>query len=211
MGIIPKVKAQPAHQAERAMKKRPRYRNTRAFTLVEALVSVLIGATITGVFLDTYSKMQRTGATTHNEACANAIAQELIEESRTIGFNFLAPRVGVSYELLTNRVGVGQSGPASFRQDPVALDLVKKLWDYNVGNSVWDPKVVNSRFPGTVTYKIEQAPGFSVSYGVPDAIIVSVIIKWTDGEKYAGSASLPARTIKRQVLITKTGVNKWTP
>ncbi len=184
------------------MKKRINYRNKTAFTLVESLVSVLIGAIITGIFLDTYSKMQRTSATSQNEACANAISQELVEESRAIGFNYLAARTGQTYDLLTYRAVTGQSGPVDLRQDPVLLDLVNKLWH---------SKVVSSRFPGTVTYKIETAPGFSVSSGIPDAITISVITKWTDSEKYAGTAAAPARTVTTQLLLTKTGVNKWTP
>ncbi len=184
------------------MRKRNRKRNRKAFTLVESLVSVLIGAIITGIFLDTYSKMQRTSATSQNEACANAISQELIEESRAIGFNYLALRTGLSYDLLTYRVGAGQTGPVDLRQDPVILDLVNKLWQ---------SKVVSSRFPGTVTYKIDTAPGFSVTNGEPDAITISIITKWTDGEKYAGTAALPARTVTSQLLLTRNGVNKWTP
>jgi len=184
------------------MRQRNHHRNKKAFTLVESLVSVLIGAIITGIFLDTYSKMQRTSATSQNEACANAIAQELIEESRAIGFNYLAARTGQTYDLLTYKAVTGQSGPVDLRQDPVLLDLVNKLWH---------SKVVSSRFPGTVTYKIETAPGFSVSSGIPDAITISVITKWSDGEKYAGTAAAPARTVTNQLLLTKTGVNKWTP
>lgn len=185
------------HRASRLAQQR----SASGITIIEALVAVLIGALISGIFLDVYSKLQRVSFTTQNEICANVIAQEMIGATRAIGYDVLAPKAPITYTLLSNRVFVGDLGP-DIRSDPLFLDLVKKYWL---------PKVANARFPGQAIYTISPASGFAVTNGLPDAIEVKLVVTWSDGERYQQAAPLYGRKISTSVILTKTGLNKWTP
>jgi prepilin-type N-terminal cleavage/methylation domain-containing protein len=164
------------------------------FSLVEVLVSLLIGSLIAGVMLDMFSKLQRTSATTQNEICANVIAQEMIESSRNLDYTYLSDRIGKSYQLLTNKTDSGQVGP-EVRADPALLDLV---------NKIWNTKISTAKFPGEAYLNIDAADS------IPDAVKVTSLVRWTDSERQANSAAF-GRNIETSIIITKSGLNRWTP
>ena len=159
------------------------------FSLVEVLVSLLIGSLIAGVMLDMFSKLQRVATTTQNEISANAIAQETMESARSLDYDYLVNRVGLSYDLTE----AGQNG-FDIRTEPMLLDLV---------NKGWDPKVISAKFPGSANLAIEAANG------IPFAVKVTTTVSWSDGERM-GSNGQKGRTIKTSMVITKSGLNRWT-
>lgn len=179
---------------------RLRLRSSRAVSLVEILVALVVGALIAGVLLDLFSKLQRVGSTTQNEICANSIAQEMVEASRNLDYKFLASRAGLSYTLLSNRTDTGQLGP-DVRTDPVLLDLANKIWVQNINTA---------KFSGTINYSISPAPGFATAAdGTPDAINITTSVSWSDSEKQPTGSTLVGRTVDTTILLTRNGMNKW--
>lgn len=165
-------------------------RSAKGFTLVEALVSILIGALLSIVFLDMFSKLVRTNATTQNEVCANAIAQEMMETTSALGYDYLAYNVGPgTSSLLINQTDLAQVGPV-MKPNPVLLDLASKTWT---------PRVSAGKFRGTATYKVEAAPA------IPEAIKVTCTVSWSDGANSQG------RAVSTSTLLTRSGLNKWAP
>jgi len=164
-------------------------RKSSGTTLVEALVALIVGSLIAGVLLDMFSKLQRVATTTQNEVSANAIAQETMESARSLDYDYLSNRIGLSYDLTE----AGQNG-FDMRTEPIVLDLI---------NKGWDPKVISAKFPGNANLAIEAANG------IPNAVKVTTTVSWSDSEKM-GASGQKGRTIKTSIVITKSGLNRWT-
>ena len=173
----------------RTSKKRPKQRLSKGFTLVEALVALLIGAIFSAAFLDIFSTLLRTNTTTQNEICANTIAQTMIENAQALGYNFLVAKTG-TWELYDQ----GAPFTTAIKQDPVLLDLVGKNWS---------DKVKTSNFRGKVTCTIEPVST------IPSALIFSVIVKWSDGAHAGTQANPYGRSITTSTILTDSGFNKW--
>lgn len=175
---------------------KPRFGRCRSgFSLVEILVSVLLGSLIAGTMVDMYSKVQRINATSQNEQCANIIVRELLEQTRGLDYQFLFNHQGQIYDLPVNRIDAGMV-PTDVRNEPVLLDIF---------NKVWNSKSSGSRFNGKVSYEI----GFLGSD--PNSIKVQVKASWSDGERNATSSGGAGRTITASTVVTRTGTNLWSP
>lgn len=170
-------------------------RTASGFSLVEILVSVLLGSLIAGTMVDMYSKVQRVNSTSQNEQCANIIVRELLEQTRSLDYEFLFNHQGQIYDLPVNRIDAGMV-PTDVRNEPVLLDIF---------NKVWNSKSSGSRFTGKVSYEI----GFLGSD--PNSIKVQVKASWSDGERAATSAGGAGRTITASTVVTRTGTNLWSP
>jgi type II secretory pathway pseudopilin PulG len=163
-------------------------RQTAGFTLVEALITLMMGTLLAGIFLDVFGQLMRTSTATQNEMCANAIAQAMTETSLALGYDFLAANMN-TYDLQVNNT-LTASPPPIVKPNAVLLDLLNKSWK---------DKVVASQFRGLAKYRIENAVGLA------NAIKVSTIVSWTDSARIESSG----RTVTTSLIISKSGLNKW--
>lgn len=164
------------------------HRSATAFTIVEALVSIVIGAIITGASLQMYSALVRTNTSTQNELSANAITQEMLETTSALGYDYLSGYQGATYPLFTNNPGT--ISPPPMKPTPVLLDFVNKKWA---------DKVKSAKFVGSAIYQVEPVAS------IPNALEITCSVTWTDGKTYTG------RTISSSTIISKSGLNKWAP
>lgn len=172
-------------------------RTRTGVTIVEALVGMLIAALVSGIFLDLFGKLLQTNATSQNEIYANIISQEMMDAVKGLGFDYFAANLG-TYTLITNKTSTSPPGPA-VRPDPLLLDLVNRIWNSKVDSSKF-------RDANTVVYNASIAPGFALaSNGQPEAIKVSITVTWTDGVKTFG------HQVTTSTIVTRTGMNQWTP
>lgn len=171
-----------------------RGRSRAGVNLVEILVSLLVGSIMAGVMVDMFSKMQRVGGTSQNELSANCVAQELLDMTRSLDYNFLSQYQGTSLDLYSNRSSAGQVGTV-IRNDPTLLDFV---------NKTWSTKVMTSGFTGTANYRIDP------SGTLPQTLKVTVTVNYSDSENIGTSSSLYGRSITTSTLVSRSGVNLWT-
>jgi prepilin-type N-terminal cleavage/methylation domain-containing protein len=156
-------------------------RNQKGLTLIEILVALLLGALLAGVFLDILGQLMRLGSATQNEISANAIAQEMIENSHALGYNYLSQQTG-TYTLSLQ--------PANIHPQPIQLDLTN-------GNKQWSPASIKSNFSGKAVYTVATSPTAA------NAIDVSVTVSWTDGQNPT------KRPISMSTTLTQSGLDKW--
>lgn len=165
-------------------KRRTRLRRTpKAVTLIEILVALLLGALLAGVFLDILGQLMRLGTATQNEISANAIAQEMIETSHSLGYTYLSQHLG-TYDLSF------QPQRYPVHPEPIQLDLTRT-------DKLWSQSTIRSNFKGKAIYTV------SPSANPPNAIDVSVIVSWQNGQ------NPEKRPIKMSTIITESGLNKW--
>lgn len=170
-----------------------RVRRASGFSLVETLVSLLVGAVIAGTMVDMYSKVQSVGATTQNETMANLVLNELLDQTRSFDYEFLNSYRGQKFDLLPNLMSVGESTSA-VRTQPVLLDLVSQQWT---------DRASAGRFRGTVTYEIQQ---FASD---PNSLKVIIVAAWSDSERQGNSSSTVGRSKTVSTVVTKYGANLW--
>jgi len=172
------------------------HRKAKGFSIVEVLVAILLGTTVTLTMLDMYSKVQRVGLSNQNETKANLIVQELIDQTKTLDYEYLAQYKTQVFTIPVNLTST--SDPL-----PVVRNLVSQL---DLMNLKWNSATQTNQFPGTVTYGIEQLQGN------PSALEVTIIVSYTDSEKRGSSSSTSAgRIITAKTVVTRDGVNRWTP
>lgn len=165
---------------------RKSHRFSRGSSLVEVLIATLLSAVLAGLFLDLISQLLRLHVTSQNEFSANAVAQEMIETSKALGYSFLSANQG-TYILLINRDSTGGIGPYS-KQDPVLIDFFQRNWS---------ALAQKSKFTGNATLEVKPANGLS------NALLVAITVKWADGKNIAG------RPVQASTLLTEAGEDKW--
>lgn len=170
-----------------ASRKGTRQRSRSGTTLVEILVALLVGSLFAGLFLDLVGQLMRLRVASQNEVCANAIAQEMLENTQALGYSYLSKNQG-SYELLTHLTPTTTVAPQNIKPTPAQLDFVNKFWS---------PTSVQTKFQGHATYSVQPAPGLI------NALQVKVTIKWFDGHHIQG------RPVTATTIVTKSGLNKW--
>lgn len=167
-------------------------RTSTGLTLVEILVSLVIGSVVSLAMTDLFAKVLRVSNTTQNEVCANAIASELMENVKQARYDYLNANQG-NFILIVNKE---PSTPniLGVRDEPLLLDLV---------NKTWNPSTLRGKFNGTVSLTIEPMSS------LVDALKVTATVMWTDTEKTGTSSNLVGRTIKTSTVVTKSGSNYY--
>lgn len=174
-------------------------RKNTGFSLVEALITLVLAALVSAAFIDLYVQLMRTNTATQNEICANMIASEMLEASHGFGYTVLANNQG-THDLLLTRTPLKPTGPP-IRVTPTVLDTIDKIWN---------SKVASNNMVGKATYIISPVSGASVINGAPSALKVTTIVQWSDSARPTTIAGDYGRTITSSFVITQTGVNKWT-
>lgn len=170
-------------------------RKANGFSIVEVLVALLLGTTISLTMLDMYSKVQRVGQSNQNETKANLIVQELIDQVKTLDYEFL---VQYKSQIFTIPVNFTSTSPPI----PPVRTLVAQL---DLVNSKWNSATVTNQFPGTVTFDVEPLQGD------PNALEITIVVTYTDSERRGTSSNSVGRTITAKTVVTRDGVNRWTP
>lgn len=165
----------------------PRNRRNTGTSLAEILVALFVGSLLAGIFLDIVGQLMRLRTATQNEMSANAIAQEMIENTKALGYSYLNAHQGTT-ELLINLSPATPTPPADIKPSAVQLDFTKKKWS--------DPSI-STQFKGTATYNVQMAPG------LPNALQAKITVRWFDGRHLVG------RTVTTSTILTKSGINKW--
>lgn len=156
-------------------------RQQTGVTLIEILVALLLGALLAGVFLDILGQLMRLGTATQNEISANAIAQEMIENSNALGYSYLSQHPG-TYDLSFQ--------PTSIHPEPIQLDFANT-------SKQWTTATIKSNFKGKALFTVAQ------SSNPPNAILVTVKVSWYNGHNPTN------RPISMSTILTQSGIDKW--
>lgn len=172
-----------------------RLRSGTGLSLVEILVSLVVGSLIAFAMTDLFANVKRLSGTTQGEMYANLIIQELVENARASQYSFLNQYVGQQFTMLVNRDTVSQPS-TPLRDDPLQLDLANLSWNNNT---------VASKFSGTVNYRIDQAPGLT------NGLLLTVSVNWVDSAHSTNNGGNLGRTVTTSAIILQDGVNAWNP
>ncbi|MBA4076375.1 MAG: hypothetical protein C0508_15130 [Cyanobacteria bacterium PR.023] len=169
-------------------------RSCSGLSLVEILVSLVIGSIISLAMTDLFSKVLRVSNATQNEIYANAIANELIENTKQARFDYLNANQGTYAAMLVNRDSTGQiSYP--IRDEPLQLDFATKTWQ---------PKTNLGKFKGSATLTIEPMTGLN------GALKVTIVVNWSDTERYGSTTNPVGRSLKSSTIVMQSGTNYYT-
>lgn len=174
---------------------RTKVRSRAALSLVEILVSLVVGSLLAFAMADLFAGVRRLSNTSQNEMYANLIAQELVENARGTPYSFLSQYAGQQFTLLVNRETAGQPTSA-LRDEPLQLDLT---------NLSWNDLTKSARFNGTVQYRIDSASD------LPQGLILTYTISWADASHGDTASSGAGRSITSSVRLFRDGVAAWTP
>ena len=162
--------------------------------LVELLVSIIIGALLAGAASDMFGQLQRLATATHNDRIEHLVVDELLEAARSLDFAFLDQNKGSSFVFYPYLDSSTTSGNL-FRDDPVVLDFL---------NKTWSDKVKGNRIAANlIRMDIEPASG------VTDAVKVTVTFEFTDSSRYATTVGGVGRKIVKSIVVSNSGINRW--
>ncbi len=178
------------------LSRRKGIRGRSGFSIVELLVALLLGTTISLTMLDMYSKVQGIGTSNQNELRANLILQELVEQTRSMDYEFLSQLKSQDLIPIPPNLTTQLEPIPAIRTQPAQLNFLSKSWN---------PKIDLSKFSGTVNYRVDSV------IGSPRAVEVTISVSYTDGEHKGISATNIGRTITAKTVVTDDGVNRWTP
>ncbi|MBP9806839.1 hypothetical protein KBF38_00905 [bacterium] len=169
----------------RRPKARKSLRPANAFTIVETLVALVIGAIVTFCMIDLFGQLLRVQTKSKNDLYANSIVQEVLERARSTGYQNLV--VGGPNELITN-------SPTTVA--PTSLAPEETLLNFQTRD--WSPSVQKQSFAGRASYSI------STSNASTDALKVTVTTRWPENQAAPG-----VRTVESSTTILKYGLDKW--
>lgn len=161
-------------------------------SLVEILVSTLVGSSLCLVMGILLAQSLRQGSTTQNEFNANCVAENVLEHTRALDFDTLKALGVGSKSLLVNRTTAGQVGPA-IREEPVLLELQ---------NLTYSEVAKAGKLSNAEVLLDVQSTSDS------NAVIVVVTLSWTDSI-HAGDTGGQKHTVVRSALINRFGSRYW--
>lgn len=110
-------------------------RNAQGYQLVELMITVGIFTALSTGLLGVLATMFQANNSSHNQAMAALIVQEVIDNCRSQSWNTLQANLGTQ-TLLTNRTASGQTAPESFPR-PLLLDTVAKTYSAEARNRLF--------------------------------------------------------------------------
>ncbi len=183
-GIVVQFKSKARKQISRHSA-RHQYRSAEGMYLLETLVALTVGAFISFALLDMLCGSMRTMETSHNEAAAAEILDELSEQTRAHGYNRLYSYLGQSFPMVINETPSATYPDSELHKRPLGLDFVSKTWNSRtVSNAFGDSN------EASVSYAVASGP-------IADSIRVKIDVTWTDPR------SSLRRSVTRSVVLFK--------
>ena len=169
-----------------------RRRNAVGLTLVEILVSLVIGVSLCLGMGTILSQSLTQASATQNDFYATCAADNLLEHVKALDYQTLLSLGIGTKQLLVNRTTGGAIGP-SIREEPVLLDLQ---------NLVYSDLAKAGKFQGEVTMDIQTG-------SLPDTALVVIAVSWVDSQRGQGSSSAQKHTVIRTGLVHRYGTRYW--
>lgn len=162
--------------------------------MVELLIALALGATLTFALLNALASSMRHATSTQNELIANVIIRELQEYVRASRYDFLDANQG-THRLLTNQEPSDPPGP-TIRDRPVQLDLV---------NNKYSIDAQSGKFTGVVDMTITAGPA-------SNSLQITIKVSYKDSTEFgdnADSALGSGRSISRSMVVFKNGTGAY--
>lgn len=136
------------------------------FSILEALVSILILSAFTAGLVDSLAQTEWFSCSSQNEVLAATMAQQIIDSTRNLDFATMSGlNKAVPYTLLVNKTTTGQSGP-TFMPQALLIDSTSESWSSAAQKNI---------FGGTVTEQFDNGPATGT-------LTVTVTCSWTEND-----------------------------
>lgn len=125
----------PAFKRLTVRKRRSARRDARGYQLVELMMTVGVFTALSTGLLSVLATMFQMNTSSHNQALAALIVQEVIDNCRSQSWNTLQANLGTQ-TLLINRTASGQAASGAFPR-PLLLDTVAKTYSSEARNRLF--------------------------------------------------------------------------
>jgi type II secretory pathway pseudopilin PulG len=182
----------------RTRQQQANFRSENGISLVECMVSVVVGSILLYAAYSSTSLMYKTSTTNENQVLATNMAQQVIDNARdsTYGkLNLLCNGSAVATTVGTNSQQLDLYGYTStFFPRPLLRNL-----DTNAGLT-YTQASKNQAFPGTVTETLTTLQAYDGTART-GAMKVGVVVTWKDGRG--------THNYKTATVISQTGIHNY--